>query len=76
MSGLTFPAGGLIAWLVSRNLDTSFLIPFAAGECLYIGAVDLVPEFKNTCGGKPNVRGGIVWIVGLSIMLAVRVLAE
>lgn len=47
LSGLTFLFGSMLAYVLSAEIDTSFLIPFAAGNFLYIGAVDLVPEFTR-----------------------------
>ena len=38
------------AWAVSTRFDTSWLLGFAAGNFLYIGASDLVP------GGEPPAR--------------------
>lgn len=49
-SALTFPVGGLIAYAASAGTDISFLIPFAAGNFLYIGAADLVPEVHRQHG--------------------------
>lgn len=43
LSALTFLFGGLVTFALSFNIDISFLIPFAAGNFIYIGASDLVP---------------------------------
>jgi len=74
LSGLTFPIGGLIAYAVSSSIDVSFLVPFAAGNFLYIGAVDLIPEFKESDGGGPNVIGTFAWLAGMAVLLIVRLL--
>lgn len=76
ISGLTFPLGGLVAYFVSFNLQVDFLIPFAAGNFLYIGAVDLIPEFKEANGGRPNLVGTVAWLAGLCVLLGVRALAH
>jgi zinc and cadmium transporter len=47
LSALTFLAGGLIAYTLSFSLDVVFLVPFAAGNFIYIGATDLVPEVNK-----------------------------
>jgi len=44
LSASTFAVGGLIAYLASRSLEVAFLLPFAAGNFIYIAASDLVPE--------------------------------
>ncbi|MCK4838626.1 MAG: ZIP family metal transporter, partial [Desulfobulbaceae bacterium] len=43
LSGLTFLVGGLVAYGASKTFDISFLVPFAAGNFIYIGASDLIP---------------------------------
>lgn len=47
LSSLTFWVGGLIAYGVSTEIDVGFLVPFAAGNFLYIAASDLVPEVNR-----------------------------
>jgi zinc and cadmium transporter len=47
LSGLTFLFGGLVAYILSFQLDVSWLIPFAAGNFIYIGASDLIPQMNK-----------------------------
>lgn len=47
LSGLTFLFGGLIAYILSFQFDVSWLIPFAAGNFIYIGAADLIPQMSK-----------------------------
>jgi zinc and cadmium transporter len=47
LSALTFLGGGLVAYALSRQVNVSLLIPFAAGNFLYIAASDLVPEINR-----------------------------
>jgi zinc and cadmium transporter len=47
LSSATFLVGGVVAWAVSARFDTSWLLGFAAGNFLYIGASDLVPEVNR-----------------------------
>jgi zinc and cadmium transporter len=46
-SALTFLLGGLVAYSAATRIDVEFLVPFAAGNFLYIGASDLVPEVNR-----------------------------
>mgnify|MGYP001811648628 CR=1 FL=1 len=46
-SAATFLVGALIAYGVSGSLDVAFLIPFAAGNFLYIAASDLIPHLTT-----------------------------
>lgn len=48
VSALTFLMGGLVAYAVSDRLDVAFLVPFAAGNFVYIAAADLIPHITNT----------------------------
>jgi zinc and cadmium transporter len=46
LSSLTFLIGGVLAYFLSQTYDLSALMLFGAGNFLYIGAADLVPEVK------------------------------
>jgi zinc and cadmium transporter len=73
LSALTFLVGGLLTYVVSFNLDVSFLIPFAAGNFIYIGASDLVPEVKEHENLRINVVNFLAFIFGLALMLVIKV---
>ncbi len=68
LSGLTFLLGALIAYGVSFHHEVSGLILFGAGNFIYIGASDLVPEIK----ANPSVRKALVnfgcFVVGVLLM--------
>jgi zinc and cadmium transporter len=70
LSALTFPAGGLLVYGASSGMAVDFLVPFAAGNFLYIGAVDLVPEFRESRGCGANVPGTMAWLLGMTILFA------
>lgn len=67
LSGLTFLVGALIAAMVPTGWDTAWLIPFAAGNFLYIGAVDLLPEVARST--RDGSRVTLVLAVALGVML-------
>ena len=73
LSALSFLAGGVLTYLLSFAVDVAWLVPFAAGNFLYIGATDLVPEINK----HPDVRANIVhllsFVAGLAMLLAARV---
>lgn len=46
LSGLTFLVGALLAYAVSGAIDVDLLIPFAAGNFIYIASSDLMPELR------------------------------
>ncbi len=76
LSSLTFLAGGLVVYFISSQFDLWFLIPFAAGNFIYIGASDLVPEVNKHESLMVNVKHFASFIIGLGLMLGVRMLLE
>jgi zinc and cadmium transporter len=73
LSGLTFLLGGLLVYAASTQIDVVFLIPFAAGNFLYIGAADLIPEIKESRDMRTNVVHYTAFVGGLGILLAMRI---
>jgi zinc and cadmium transporter len=69
LSGLTFLMGGLVAYFASLTLDVAFLVPFAAGNFLYIGASDLVPEVNRHTEARRNVEHFLAFVAGLGLLL-------
>ncbi|MFO7606691.1 MAG: ZIP family metal transporter [Desulfurivibrionaceae bacterium] len=72
LSGLTFLFGGLIAYGLSKSLDISFLVPLAAGNFIYIGASDLIPEVNKHKHLGENIKNFLAFAVGLVLMLLLR----
>ena len=68
LSALTFLAGGLTAYFVSFHVDVAFLVPFAAGNFIYIGASDLVPEVNRHEKLANNVIHFLAFCSGLALM--------
>jgi zinc and cadmium transporter len=73
ISGSTFLAGALIAYVVPRTWGVTWLIPLAAGNFIYIAAVDLIPEVARPPGpGLPySVLGAFA--LGVVLMIATAV---
>jgi zinc and cadmium transporter len=74
LSGSTFLLGGLVTYALSRSIDVWFLLPFAAGNFLYIGAVDLVPEVNKTPNATANFVHFVAFVIGAAIMFAATAL--
>lgn len=68
LSSLTFLIGGLITFFISSKIDVSFLIPFAAGNFIYIGATDLIPEVNKQTTLKDNLVHFLFFAIGIFIM--------
>jgi zinc and cadmium transporter len=69
LTALTFPLGGITVFFMARVIDVSFLLPFAAGNFLYIAAVDLVPEIKNHDKLSKNLIHFVSFVAGMGIIL-------
>lgn len=76
ISALSFPLGAVLSYVLSSRLDVTFLIPFAAGNFLYIGAADLIPEIKATTGLRSNLLHLAAFALGLATLLLVRVVQQ
>lgn len=72
LSALTFLLGGLIAYVAAFRLDVSFLIPFAAGNFIYIGAADLIPEINRHQDSSANIENFAAFAAGVSLMLILK----
>ncbi len=74
LSGLTFLIGGLVAYGASQTLDISFLVPFAAGNFIYIGASDLIPEVNKHKDLNENIKNFLAVTLGLGLMMILRII--
>lgn len=74
LSGLMFPLGGMLAYtmVLHLRLNTDMLIAFGAGNFLYIGASDLVPEVNKARSAADNIKHFAAFAIGLGILYAVR----
>ncbi len=72
ISALTFPLGGVLAWLLAQSLSVAGLALFAGGNFLYIAASDLVPEIKTST----SLRSGALRFGWLSAGLLLMLLLE
>ncbi len=71
LSALTFLVGGLVTYTLSAEIDVSFLLPFAAGNFLYIGASDLVPEVNKHENAATNAVHLGAFVLGVALMAAI-----
>jgi zinc and cadmium transporter len=76
LSALTFLIGGVVAYGASFTFDVSFLLPFAAGNFIYIAAADLIPEIKHEDDPTLNVIHFCSFLIGIALLLSVSLLFE
>ena len=74
LSSSTFLLGGLLAYLLSFSDWIYYLIPFAAGNFIYIGASDLIPEVNKHRNFSNSILHFICFCAGVSILLGLRIL--
>jgi zinc and cadmium transporter len=71
-SGLTFLVGGVVAYAASSAVDVTVLVPFAAGNFIYIGASDLVPEVNKHRSIGANLVSFASFCAGLALLWGIR----
>jgi zinc and cadmium transporter len=74
LSGLTFLLGGLVTYSFASQIDIAWLIPFAAGNFLYIGASDLVPEVSRHAQPVAGLVHLAAFLTGILLLFATRAL--
>jgi zinc and cadmium transporter len=72
LTALTFPLGGLVAYFASFQMDVRFIVPFAAGNFLYIAASDLVPEVNRHDKLRANFIHFIAFVAGILLLLFMK----
>jgi zinc and cadmium transporter len=70
LSASTFLVGGLLTYALSFAVDMSYLIPFAAGNFVYIAAADLVPEVNRHPSPVANIVHLLMFLVGAGLLYA------
>ena len=76
LSGIPTILGGVIVWIIGDGVEVKFLLPFAAGNFIYIAAADLIPEFKACEHARKNLYHFIIFLIGLLIMYILLFLGE
>jgi zinc and cadmium transporter len=51
-------------------VEVAYLLPFAAGNFVYIAAADLVPELASESSTRSKVETTLAFVAGLAILLA------
>ncbi len=69
---MAFLVGGLLAYAAAGNGDIAFLVPFAAGSFIYIGASDLIPQVNRHQSVMGNVIQLAAFVGGLALLWMLR----
>ena len=74
-SAATVLVGALAAYALSDHLDVAVLIPFAAGNFIYIALADLVPELTTSPVAHEKAIHTAGFAAGLALLLGVAIIA-
>jgi zinc and cadmium transporter len=74
-SALTFLVGSLIAYGMAEHVEVAYLLPFAAGNFVYIAAADLLPEITAEERTRDKLETTATFVAGLAILLVATSLA-
>ena len=74
ISAIAAILGGVIGYFASSMMYYSvvYLLPFAAGNFIYIAAADLIPEIKHRSDRPRSVIHFLVFLAGLGLMLGLK----
>ena len=73
LTALTFLLGGVLVYALSLRFDVEALVPVAAGNFLYIGASDLLPESHHR---HPTIWTTALTALGIALMYVAVSLAR
>jgi zinc and cadmium transporter len=68
-SALTFLIGALLAYALADRIEVAYLLPFAAGNFIYIAAADLLPELASQTRTRDKVETTAAFACGLGLLL-------
>lgn len=71
LSALTFLVGGILAYAMAERIEVAFLVPFAAGNFIYIAAADLLPELTTSREWRDKLLHTCGFGAGLALLLVV-----
>jgi len=74
LSASTFLLGGILTYIFSFSDWIYFLIPFAAGNFIYIGASDLIPEVNKHENLLRNILHFCCFCTGILFLLMLRII--
>ena len=69
-AALIFLIGGVVAYFSADVVDMAYLLPFAAGNFIYIASADLIPELATHRAGRDKLETTASLLGGLAILYA------
>ena len=68
-SALTFLLGGWSRTRLAGHIEVAYLLPFAAGNFIYIAAADLLPELASQTRARDKLETTAAFVCGLALLL-------
>jgi zinc and cadmium transporter len=68
LSALTFLLGGWVAYALAGRYEVTWLLPFAAGNFVYIAAADLIPELTEYPEAARKALLTSMFVLGLGLL--------
>jgi len=77
LSGLLAVLGGIIGFFLAGKIGDSiiYLLPFAAGNFIYIASADLIPEIKQKCELSKSIPHFFAFLLGIGLMLLLKLIS-
>jgi len=77
ISAITVIFGGIAGYYLSALVEESavLLLPFAAGNFIYIAASDLIPEIKHGEDVRRNLVHFFTFLIGILLMFGIKLMA-
>lgn len=74
LSAVAAVLGGLAGFFLSQKIGGSivYLLPFAAGNFIYIASADLIPEIKHKQNPKESLAHFLFFLLGILLMLLIK----
>jgi zinc and cadmium transporter len=68
--------GGIAGFFLTEKIgqSTVFLLPFAAGNFLYIASSDLIPEIKKNTALPASLVYFLIFVLGIALMFVIKLL--
>lgn len=76
ISAITIVVGGVVAYFASGFINIIYLLPFAAGNFIYIATSDLIPEIKHNTDRRENMLHFLALVAGVALLWAVKAVAN
>ena len=76
LSAIVAIFGGIVGFFLAEKIGQSivFLLPFAAGNFIYIAAADLIPEIRHKASDKKSIINFFVFLLGIAFMLLLKLI--